>query len=127
MALVACVISNELYKHGTQDVPRECPEWLKSELTSALNVWPIDTLVNTRVIRIIRTRQQRYIIMVFTLEFIRFQETIRLIDTDATEDTPNRRRDENALIWKTLSAVMDRLSLIVTLLATFVNCWYYLP
>jgi len=45
-ALIICVISNELYKRGTEDFPRESPEWLKSVSTFLLNARPVVLLTN---------------------------------------------------------------------------------
>jgi len=51
IALIITVISNEFYKHGTDDFPRNGPEWLKSVSTFLLNKKPIAVLTNfnTRV------------------------------------------------------------------------------
>jgi len=46
MALVISVISDILYKYGTEDFPRNAPNWLKSLLTFLLNKRPIAMLTN---------------------------------------------------------------------------------
>lgn len=55
IALIITVISNALYKHGTDDFPRNGPEWLKSVSTFLLSKKPIAMLTNFNT-------QVRYII-----------------------------------------------------------------
>lgn len=40
VALIVSVISNELYKRGTEEFPRDGPKWLQSVLTFYLNKTP---------------------------------------------------------------------------------------
>lgn len=51
MAIIICIISNELYKRGTEDFPPNGPEWLKSVSSFLLNKRPITLLTsfNTQV------------------------------------------------------------------------------
>lgn len=46
VAIIITVISNEMYKHSTEDFPRNGPEWLKSVSTFLLNKRPISMLTN---------------------------------------------------------------------------------
>ncbi|XP_025208517.1 neuronal acetylcholine receptor subunit beta-2-like [Melanaphis sacchari] len=104
IALIVTVISNAFYKHGTDDFPRNGPEWLKSVSTFLLNKKPIAMLTNFNT-----------------------QGAELLIEKNMEEETPNTQRDENALFWKTLSILLDRLSFVITLVISFINLWFLIP
>lgn len=104
IALIITVISNEFYKHGTDDFPRNGPEWLKSVSTFLLNKKPIAVLTN------FNTRGAEL-----------------LIEKNVEEESPNTQRDENALFWKTLSNLLDRLSFVITLVISLINLWFLIP
>ncbi|XP_026819731.1 neuronal acetylcholine receptor subunit beta-2-like [Rhopalosiphum maidis] len=104
IALVITVISNALYKHGTDDFPRNGPEWLKSVSTFLLSKKPIAMLTN------FNTRGAEL-----------------LIEKNMEEETPNTQRDENALFWKTLSTLLDRLSFVISLIISLINLWFLIP
>lgn len=46
MAIVICVVSNELYKRGTEDFPPNAPGWMKSISIVLLSTRPITLLTN---------------------------------------------------------------------------------
>jgi len=46
IAFIITVISNAIYKHSTDDFPRNGPEWLKSVSAFLLNKRPIAMLTN---------------------------------------------------------------------------------
>lgn len=46
IAFIISVISNELYKRGTEDFPSNSPEWIKSVSIFLLNKRPISVLTN---------------------------------------------------------------------------------
>uniref|UniRef100_A0A2S2NSS6 Neuronal acetylcholine receptor subunit beta-2 n=1 Tax=Schizaphis graminum TaxID=13262 RepID=A0A2S2NSS6_SCHGA len=104
IALIITVISNALYKHGTDDFPRNGPEWLKSVSTFLLSKKPIAMLTNFNT-----------------------QGAELLIEKNMEEETPNTQRDENALFWKTLSILLDRLSFLITLIISLINLWFLIP
>jgi len=43
------------------------------------------------------------------------------------EESPNTQRDENALFWKTLSILLDRLSFVITLVISLIHLWFLIP
>ncbi|VVC32869.1 Hypothetical protein CINCED_3A023710 [Cinara cedri] len=104
VAIVICVVSNELYKHGTEDFPINPPEWIKSASAFLLSKRPIT---------------------IFT-HFNNQREEL-LNEQNMEEDTPNSQRDKNGLFWKTLSILLDRLFFLFTLLISIINFWYLIP
>ncbi|XP_050420721.1 acetylcholine receptor subunit alpha-1-B-like [Adelges cooleyi] len=104
ISLFISVLSNELYKRGTDDFPPESPEWLKSTSAFLLSRKPISMLTN-----------------------FDNQGAELLVEKIIDEDSPNRLRDENAKFWKTLSILVDRLSFIITLILIFINFMFLIP
>ncbi|KAL5244524.1 hypothetical protein ACI65C_011934 [Semiaphis heraclei] len=104
IAFIITVISNSIYKHSTDDFPHNGPEWLKSVSTFLLSKIPISMLTHFNT-----------------------QGAELLIEKNVEEETPNTQRDENALFWKTLTILIDRLSFVITFVISLINLWFLMP
>lgn len=50
-----------------------------------------------------------------------------LIEKNTEEESPNRKNEENAMFWKRLSIMLDRLSFIITMIVTVLNFFFAIP